>query len=95
MGLKVNCIILKKPLDKMYLFYYLNYAMYFSRQKPKYKTLEEFKKNKHFTNKKLANLFGISESLISHYFTGRRGFGKKLALKIHRETGIPLEILIQ
>lgn len=61
----------------------------------KFKTLKEFKRYHRFTNRQLAAVLGISESYISHYFTGRRTFGKKIALQIFKKTGIPLENLIK
>ena len=65
-------------------------------KKPKnFKSLREYKKYYRLTNKQLAEKFHISESLISHYFTGRRDFGKKVILLISKETGIPLENLVK
>jgi len=41
----------------------------------------------------LAQMFKISEQYISHYFAGRRTFGARIALRISKLTGIPMEEL--
>lgn len=62
--------------------------------KKNFKSLKEFKKYHRYTNRQLAAVLGISESYVSHYFTGRRTFGKKIALRISKKIGIPLESLL-
>ena len=57
--------------------------------------LAEYMKKNSLERKDLAEKFKVSQALLSYYFNGKRSLGKALALKISKETGISLEILIQ
>jgi len=52
-------------------------------------TIHRFK-----TQRDLARFLGISESYISLFLNGKYRFGKKIARKINKKTGIPLENLL-
>jgi len=67
----------------------------FLKKKPQPKNLQEFMcLHQIETQRELSRYLGVSESYLSYYFRGKRKFGKKLALKIHKKTGIPLENLL-
>ena len=72
----------------------MNILNIFSPKKPK-ESLQEFKKIRKLTQKQLAVLLGISQTYISLYFSGKRTFGAKTAIRISQKTGIPIENLIQ
>ena len=58
-------------------------------------SLEEYKEKNGFSNKELADEIEVSESYLSLVLTKKRTFGKKIALRVSRITGIPIENLIQ
>jgi len=59
------------------------------------KTFREFMAIHGFkTQRDLARFLGISESYISLFMTGKYRFGKKMAKKISKKTGIPWENLL-
>jgi len=57
------------------------------------RSLAEFKNRNNLTNRQIANLFGISPSLVSHHLAGRRAIGVMAAIRINDRTGIPLASL--
>lgn len=45
--------------------------------------------------RELALDLGMSDAMISRYFAGKKSFSAKSALRIARQTGIPMEELFQ
>jgi transcriptional regulator with XRE-family HTH domain len=56
--------------------------------------LTEFKEKKGVSGRELAVLLGISESYLSEIMSGKKAPSKKAALKISRQTGIPVVRLL-
>lgn len=53
--------------------------------------LREWMTRRVFTQRDTARHFGWDETFLSHLLAGRRGPGLATAVKIERETGIPVE----
>ena len=72
--------------------------MLFRKRKIKkvpYGSLREYMAKNNLSRKQVAMTLGITQQYLSYYLNGKRTFGAKTALRIHKKTGIPLEKLIQ
>jgi len=56
-------------------------------------TIEEYRKGLGLTQKKLADKWGVTQGYISRLESGQKGLSFRLAVRIHRKFGVPLELL--